>query len=137
MVMRHKKRKKRYRGGRTHGRGAAKHGRGKGTKRGRGSAKSGKRNYLYILKYEKERLPEARKGFFTFKVRQKSINLKDLQRLSQEKEIDVTKFGYTKVIGGGELEKSMTIKAFFFSKPAKDKIEKAGGKAVVLGETGE
>lgn len=37
-----------------------------------------------------------------------------------------------KVLGDGELDKAMTIKAHKFSKSAAEKIEKAGGKAEVI-----
>ena len=39
-----------------------------------------------------------------------------------------------KVLGVGELTVAVTIHAHKFSKAAQDKIEKAGGKAVVIGE---
>jgi len=42
------------------------------------------------------------------------------------------KNGYVKVLGSGEIGKSLTIKAHHFSASAKEKIEKAGGKIVVL-----
>ena len=37
-----------------------------------------------------------------------------------------------KILGGGELEKSLTVKAHKFSKSAVEKIESAGGKAEVI-----
>ncbi len=37
-----------------------------------------------------------------------------------------------KVLGNGEVTKNLTIKAAAFSKSAKDKIEKAGGKTEVI-----
>ena len=37
-----------------------------------------------------------------------------------------------KVLGRGELSKSLTVKAVKFSESAKEKIEKAGGKAEVM-----
>ena len=37
-----------------------------------------------------------------------------------------------KVLGGGELEKKITVKAHKFSKTASEKIEAAGGKAEVI-----
>ena len=140
-MQRHKKRVKRLRGHRTHGRGLAKHGRGSGSWKGRGSVKRG-RSRLYIMKYEPERMPTYKDniGFWSVKqlrMDQKGINLRDLVKLSQEKEIDVTKFGYTKVIGGGDLAKPLIVKALFFSESAKQKIEKAGGKAVLLNAEGE
>ena len=38
-----------------------------------------------------------------------------------------------KILGSGELKKAVTIHAHKFSKSAAEKIEKAGGKAVVVG----
>jgi large subunit ribosomal protein L15 len=43
------------------------------------------------------------------------------------------KYAKVKVLGNGELTKKFVIKADFFSASAKEKIEKAGGKAEVLG----
>ena len=37
-----------------------------------------------------------------------------------------------KILGNGELTKNLTVKAAAFSASAKEKIEKAGGKAVVM-----
>ncbi|QQR90434.1 MAG: 50S ribosomal protein L15 [Myxococcales bacterium] len=37
-----------------------------------------------------------------------------------------------KILGGGELSKALTVKAEAFSKSAKEKIEKAGGQAIVI-----
>ena len=37
-----------------------------------------------------------------------------------------------KVLGNGELEKALTVKAAKFSKSAAEKIEAAGGKAEVM-----
>lgn len=37
-----------------------------------------------------------------------------------------------KVLGNGELTKKLTVKASMFSKTAKEKIEKNGGKAEVI-----
>ena len=55
---------------------------------------------------------------------------------------DYTKLGLAsskkvliKILGTGELSKAVTIQAHKFSKSAVAKIEKAGGKAVVLGGT--
>jgi len=40
-----------------------------------------------------------------------------------------------KILGDGELTKQLTVSAYRFSKTAVEKIEKAGGKAVVLSST--
>jgi large subunit ribosomal protein L15 len=44
------------------------------------------------------------------------------------------KYSQVKILGEGELTKKFVIKADAFSASAKDKIEKAGGKAEVVGE---
>ena len=38
-----------------------------------------------------------------------------------------------KILGNGELNKSITVKVHAFSKTAREKIEKAKGKAEVIG----
>jgi large subunit ribosomal protein L15 len=43
------------------------------------------------------------------------------------------KNGLIKVLNNGELTKAVTIYAHKFSKTAKEAIEKAGGKAIVIG----
>jgi large subunit ribosomal protein L15 len=41
--------------------------------------------------------------------------------------------GLIKVLGDGELKVAVTVHAHKFSKSAQEKIEKAGGKAIVIG----
>jgi large subunit ribosomal protein L15 len=43
------------------------------------------------------------------------------------------KKGLLKILGNGEIKSAITIHAHKFSKSAQEKIERAGGKAVVLG----
>ena len=43
------------------------------------------------------------------------------------------KYAQVKILGNGELSKKFVIKTDFFSASAKEKIEKAGGKAEVVG----
>ncbi len=63
----------------------------------------------------------------------KTINLRILETVvGDKKEITVSDFGYDKVLGSGTFSKKVTVKANYFSKSAKEKIEKAGGKAVEL-----
>jgi large subunit ribosomal protein L15 len=45
------------------------------------------------------------------------------------------KKGLLKILGNGEIKTAITIHAHKFSKSAQEKIERAGGKAVVLGST--
>jgi large subunit ribosomal protein L15 len=44
----------------------------------------------------------------------------------------ISKGELLKVLGGGDLDVVLTVKAHAFSKTAKEKIEKAGGTAEVL-----
>jgi len=127
-MKRHKKKRPKLLGKRTHGRGRSKRGRGKGSrmthKRTFGT------NIMHTLKYEPWRL--SQKCFVSLKKKMKAINLKDIEKLAEKDEVDVTKFGYGKVIGSGTLKKPLKIKARLFSKKALEKIEKAGGEAVVV-----
>ena len=59
----------------------------------------------------------------------KEIGLDDYKKLG----LVSSKKDLIKILGSGELTKALTIHAHKFSKSAVDKIEKAGGKAVVLG----
>ena len=122
------------RGTRTVFRGNTKNGRGRGSRMGRTAVKSkggGKRNFMHVVKYEPERLNV--KGFYSIHTRMRPVNLKDLDM--SKGEIDVTALGYDKVLGAGKVNKAVTIKALSFTEGAKKKIESAGGKAIVLGES--
>jgi len=59
----------------------------------------------------------------------KEIGLDDYKKLG----LASSKKALIKVLGSGELTAALTIHAHKFSKSAVEKIEKAGGKAVVLG----
>ena len=70
------------------------------------------------------------------------INVKDLNRFEDGAVVDANALlekgligkalDGVKVLGNGELEKKLTVKAEKFSKSAVEKIEKAGGKAEVI-----
>jgi large subunit ribosomal protein L15 len=53
-------------------------------------------------------------------------------KLLRSKEIIRTRYDVLKVLGDGEFTKSLKISAHKFSRSALEKIEKAGGQAVVL-----
>jgi large subunit ribosomal protein L15 len=57
------------------------------------------------------------------------IGLEDYKKLG----LSSSKKALIKILGSGELTTALTIHAHKFSKSAVEKIEKAGGKAVVLG----
>ena len=70
------------------------------------------------------------------------VNVKDLNRFEDGAVVDLAALLETgligkaldgvKVLGNGNLEKKLTVKAEKFSKSAVEKIEKAGGKAEVI-----
>ena len=69
------------------------------------------------------------------------INVKDIEKLDA-KEIDLTwliengkahpSSEVLRVLGNGEISKAVTVKARYFTPSAKEKIEKAGGKAELV-----
>jgi large subunit ribosomal protein L15 len=128
--MERKKRKKivKMRGSRTCGKGGIQPG-GRG---GRGYSGSKKHRKSWILKNEPEHL--GKKGFVS-KTREefRTVNLRDLEKLAgDKKEIVLKDLGYDKVLGSGKLSKALIVKAMAFSKRAKERIEKAGGKAIEI-----
>jgi len=134
--MTNKKRKKRVkmRGQKTHGHGSKKKRRGAGSRGGRGRAGiMGHRKLMFL----KAGITVGRHGFVSLKKKRgieiKSINLRDIEKLAGgKKKIDLTALGYEKVLGAGELKTPLVITAKSFSEKAKEKIEKAGGKAVTV-----
>ena len=77
-----------------------------------------------------------------FAVKPETVNVSDLERFKEGTEVDAellraaglinkTANG-VKILGNGELTKNLTVKAAAFSASAKEKIEKAGGKAEVM-----
>jgi large subunit ribosomal protein L15 len=70
------------------------------------------------------------------------VNVKDLNRFENDTVVDIDALlesglvrkalDGVKILGNGELEKKLTVKAEKFSKSAVEKIEKAGGKAEVI-----
>ena len=70
------------------------------------------------------------------------INVEELEVFKDEETVDKESFrakglikksdAPVKILGGGDLKKKLTVKADHFSKGAKEKIEKSGGKAEVI-----
>ena len=65
----------------------------------------------------------------TAKKKEKIINVGDIEKKFKEGEIDLKNY---KILGNGEIKRAITITAKAFTKSAKEKIEKAGGKIVEL-----
>ena len=128
------KRKKvvRMRGSKTHGYGSKKKHRGGGSQGGKGLAGRLKHKKTFFKRWGYDKQPRFKslehKGV---RSKEKAINLRDLLTLTDKDEIDASEFGYGKVLSGGVLQRPVTIKAKKFSGRAKEKIEAAGGKAVV------
>ena len=86
------------------------------------------------------RLPK--RGFTNiFRKEYEVINLSQLIKLKNESPITpvvlkskgmIHKIDLVKILGNGELTEAVTIHAHKFSKSAKDKIEKSGGKAITI-----
>jgi large subunit ribosomal protein L15 len=57
---------------------------------------------------------------------------KKSEATEKKTKINVVDMGYEKVLGRGRIAKPVIIEAYSFSKIAKQKIESAGGKAVVV-----
>lgn len=128
------KRKKvvRMRGSKTHGYGSKKKHRGKGSHGGKGRAGRLKHKKTFFKRWGYDKQPRFKSLEHRFGLKEKAINIGDLLKLAQGKsEIDASELGYGKVLSEGALDRPVTIKARKFSERAKQKIEAAGGKAVV------
>lgn len=148
-MIRKRRKTRKYRGSRVHGFGRVGQHRKAGMRGGKGWA--GKNKHLKSGLTEAER---ATIGTFGFKRPTKlrkpdtSINISKLEELietlpedtegvqfsDQMVEIDVTKFGYDKILGGGKITRIMNVKAYSFSEKAIEKIEAVGGKIVPIAE---
>ena len=116
----------------THGRGK-KGGRGAGLRGGRGNAGLMKHRHMYMTKYMPDHF-----GHHGFKrpqsilKRDVTINVGKLDKeFSGKKEIDLTKEGYDKLLGGGVISTKLKIKVEKASQNAIDKIEGQGGQVIL------
>lgn len=137
-------RTRKMRGSRTHGRGK-KHGRGAGDRGGKGNAGLHKHKFKWMVKYDPDHF--GRHGFVlhhdglgeTF-----SINIADVDALLEgfvEKgfaakagdayEVDLTKAGFHKLLGGGQATHAMRITVAAATDAARRKVEAAGGSVTV------
>lgn len=121
---------------------------GMGKTSGRGHKGIGQKSSKSMAKFEGgqmqifRRIPKLGFNNINFRKYFAPVNLSDLERLfdagatvepSSIKEKGIAKNADNiKILGKGELTKSLTIKANAFSKSALEKIEKAGGKAEVI-----
>ena len=123
---------KKFRGSMTHGRGK-KAGRGAGLRGGRGNAGLHKHKYMHMLKYMPDHF-----GVHGFK-RHKSLVKKDRiinvgqleEKFPGKKEIDLTKEGFDKLLGGGKINTAIKIKVKNASDRAVEKIKEIGGEVKI------
>ena len=145
-MIRRKRKINKMRGSRSIGGGCSKKRRGAGHKGGKGNAGAGKHHWTWTVKFDPDHF-----GKHGFKRPQKAINKVNPVNLSYLSEkmdqfldeglatkegdsivIDVTELGYNKVLGGGKLFTSWTVKSPMFSNSAEDKIQEAGGEAIKI-----
>jgi large subunit ribosomal protein L15 len=120
---------------------------GKTGGRGQKGQKARQPGRIHKLAFEGGQMPLARrlpkrgfKNIFAKKVAE--VNIRDLNRFDAGSTVDVTAlvesgllrggFDKVKVLGNGELDRKLTVKADAFSKGAQAKIEAAGGTAEVV-----
>ncbi|NJE09664.1 uL15m family ribosomal protein [Thermococcus sp. MAR1] len=147
-MIRRKKKVRKLRGSHTHGWGCKKKHRGGGSKGGKGMAGTGKRKntkWTWTIKYAPDHL--GKRGFHRPKAVQyipKTINLSDIDEnltlfldmgVAYEEEgkvvVDVTQLGVDKVLGTGKLTRPLTIKAYYVTPKAEEKIKAAGGEVLL------
>ncbi len=143
--MPHKLRKiRKTRGSRTQGYGRIGQHRDAGSK---GHRKVGRHKHLwsYVTSYEPGYF--GKHGFTSpqsLKQKEKTLNLERLQELSQafpleegKSRVDLTRLGYTKLLGSGHITKPVIVTIASFSKTAAEKIKEAGGEIVQASQENE
>jgi large subunit ribosomal protein L15 len=132
MLTRKKKKNSKYLGGRTHGRGDVKRGRGKGNKGGIGNAGWNKHEWTRSAKNKKQRMKD-KKGFDTPTNKSvKTINIFEINNMIEKNKIKDTYVFKGKILGSGKINFPIHIKALSFTEKAKQKIEAVGGKTELL-----
>lgn len=120
---------------------------GKTAGRGQKGQKARQPGNFHKKAFEGGQMPLARrlpKGGFVnlFALDVAEVNIRDLERFEDGATVDVDalvsaglvkgSFDVVKVLGNGELTKRLTVRAHRFSKGAREKIEKAGGRVEVV-----
>ena len=123
---------KKFRGSMTHGKGK-KAGRGAGLRGGRGNAGLLKHRYMHMVKNMPDHF--GKHGFKrhqSIAKRNKTINIGQLEdNFPGKNEIDLTKEGFDKLLGGGRLNKKLKIKVNEASEKAIVKIREKGGEIIL------
>ena len=133
MVVRKRGKSSCYRGSHTHGGGAKKKRRGAGHRGGRGNAGSGKRGDSKKPTFQKMGRVFGKHGF-KLKVRTfaNSITVEEVDaRFGQDKNVDLTEKGYTKLLGSGFLSHPLHIKVESATQKAIEKVKAKGGSVEI------
>ena len=128
-------------------------GSGKGKTAGRGVKGQKSRSGVAIKSFEGGQMPLYRRlpkrgfnsirknnigkinlGKIQYFIKKNSINNKEKVNLELLKKLNIINKNLSKlkILGSGEIENKIIIEANFFSKSAKDKLEKTGGTAQIL-----
>lgn len=146
MVVRREKKSKSLRGWRTHGWGRVGQHRRSGTRGGRGHAGYHKHYWSWVVKYAPDWF--GKHGFTrhpSIVPRPRCINVKDIDEnidlwVKEGKaslrggvyEVDLTELGFTKLLGSGKITKKVLIRVVDATEKAIEKIERIGGKVVLI-----
>jgi large subunit ribosomal protein L15 len=142
MPERFRKKIRKLRGSRTCGWGRVAQHRGSGQRGGFGNA--GGHKHMWSRMNVEDPDYFGKKGFRRVKFIHQTRTV-DLEWLStalkatpkkgegtEKSKINIIDLGYEKVLGQGRIDRPVVVEALSFSKIAKEKIESAGGKAVVI-----
>jgi large subunit ribosomal protein L15 len=128
MALKNRKIRTKHRGTRNCGRGK-KGSRKRGGSRGMGGTH--KHMWTWVIHNEPDYFGAP--SLTSLQKKAKAVNVGYLNQYAisrNVKEVDAGQLGYGKVLGGGEVTHPITVKAGSFSVKAKEKLEKAGGKAL-------
>jgi len=146
MVVRRRKKIRKYRGSRTCGWGITGQHKGRGLKGGFGKAGRHKHHWTWVVKYAPDYF--GKKGFKTpisTTPKVNAINVGYLDEIATELAkkglvevkngkivVNVIKLGYNRVLGSGKVTKPLVVMAPYFSRKAEEKIAQAGGEVIKL-----
>jgi len=133
---------RKYRGSRTHGWGQVGQHRASGHKGGLGRSGMLKHLYSSMLKYDPDHFGHDSTRPPHPNIIKKWINVRDLDGLfakfgttqDNKKLLDLTKLGFDKLLGGGQVKNAYTLKIRQFTESAQEKVKQAGGEVASTNE---
>lgn len=136
MKLKKRNKRSRLRGNRTAGWAMKKH-KGSGNRGGKGMAGTGKRadqRKTWVIKYQ---FPYFGKQGTTSKSTKKRVNnVVNLDYISEKYKPGEINFNKYKILGEGEIKGKYIIKARAASESVREKVEKAGGKIILVDDKG-